>query len=407
MKKLSLLSAALAMILPALPVALAHSQEVSRIPKGSVDSPAPKRVKNKKAPPAEAAMFPLATRVDPEQRGADSLVKPLQELFALRETTGSEDELIAKADAILANPKATAFDKSMANYIAGFAWFGKDEPTNEKAIKYVEGAINDNGLTNNTHYQLMFQLAQMYLADGKHAESLKYVDRYLAETKSDDAKGHQLKAQIMLASDKPEDAAAAFEALLAKKPNDKQLMMNLISVYAQSGNDAKAGAIFDRMHKAGLLTESKDYDMAFRLLANIEGREKDAMAIIDEGLQKKILVPSYAVYSFQGRSYYDADQIPKAIEAWSKAAPLGKDGEMYLNVSKLHMEAEQWAAAKTNAKSALDKGVKRPGEAWQVLSRSEQGLGNKAAARAAALEAAKHPETRKWAEGALRQLSGK
>ncbi len=57
--------------------------------------------------------------------------------------------------------------------------------------------------------------------------------------------------------------------------------------------------------------------------------------------------------------------------------------------------------------TALSKGVKQPGDAWMVVARSEFGLGNKAGVLAAYREAAKYPETKKTAEAALRQASGK
>jgi predicted Zn-dependent protease len=109
------------------------------------------------------------------------------------------------------------------------------------------------------------------------------------------------------------------------------------------------------------------------------------------------------MYAFQGRQYYDAENMPKAIEAWSLGAPLAKDGEMYLNVAKLQLDADHWAQAKEAATQAKAKGVKRQGDIWQVLARAEKGLGNAAASKAALQEAAKYPETKKWAEAALRQ----
>ena len=115
------------------------------------------------------------------------------------------------------------------------------------------------------------------------------------------------------------------------------------------------------------------------------------------------LLPSYEMYAFQGRTYYEADDLPKAIEAWSKGAPLSKDGEMFLNVAKLQLDADHWAQAKEAATQAKAKGVKKQGDIWQVLARAEDGLGNKAASQAALKEAAKYPETQKWAEAALRQ----
>jgi len=324
-------------------------------------------------------------------------------LIKLQEEEGAEDKVIAKADQILANPSANAFDKSGAAYIAGSAWQRKETGGYAEATKYYKLAIENNGLHNNNHYLAMLQLAQMLAADEKNAEALAMVDRFLTETKSEDETASKIKMQIMVASGKPEEAAALLEKQLAANPNDKKLLMNLAALYLEAGQDAKAGAMFDKMRAAGLLTESKDYDVAFRLLANLEGREKDAMALIDEGLKKGILKPSYEMYSFQGRQFYEADDIPKAIDAWSKGAPLSKDGEMYLNVAKLQLDANGYAAAKESAMQAKAKGVKRQGDIWQVIARAEKGLGNQAASTAALKESAKYPETKKWAEAALRQ----
>ena len=444
MKKSLLLSAALTLVLLPMQVATVQAQTES----GGVDSPkantrAAKRAREAKEQGASKAvpLFAKATRVEPKQSGAPALSKQLAALFELQEKNDN-DAAIAKADAILADPRASAFDKSSAGYIAGYAWLGKDSDNYQNASKYIEGAILADGLSNNTHYQMMLQLAQMLTSDDKHDRSLAYVDRYLTETASEDPKAYTLKANVLyqmkryadsaeavkkaLAAspkqddnlirllvanyvelDKPAEAAKVLEDLLSRAPNDKALMLNLASVYQQSGNDAKAGQVFDRMRSAGLMTESKDYETGYRLLANIDGREQEALAVINEGLQKGILTPSYDLYAYQGQVYYSADQTAKAIESWSKAAPLAKDGEMYLNLGKLHAGEEHWAAAKAAARTALEKGVKKKGDAWLVVARSEFGLGNKPAVLAAYREAAKYPETKKVAESALRQASGK
>jgi tetratricopeptide (TPR) repeat protein len=414
MKKLSLLSATLALALLPMTATVVHAQAPSRVPRGGMENHEEQERKQKAAQAkvqaaetAEVAKFPLATRVAPKQMGSPKLAKEMHELFELKDKNTNPDELIAKADAIIADPRAMPFDVSAANYIAGYAWLAKDTTDYKNAIKYTAAAVTANGMSNNTHYQLMLQVAQMLESDENHAEALTWLNRFLDETKSDDANAITLKARIMLATDKPQAAAEPLEKLLAKKPNDKALMWNLVSVYTQADQDAKAGQMVDKMRSAGLLTESKDYDQAFRLYANIDGRENDALAVIDEGLKKGILKPGYDIYSFQGHSYYDAGQIPQAIEAWNKAAPLAKDGEMYLNVAKLQADQSHWAEAKAAAQSAMEKGVKRKGEAWQVVARSETALHNKAAAKAAMLETAKYPETKKWAEAALRQTSAK
>jgi predicted Zn-dependent protease len=401
MKSSVLLSAALLLLVPAFP---AHGQS-GGVDDRQANTRAARKAKEAKEHAATKAepLYPSATRESPEQKGDKALQKDMEALFKLQEEDNAEDKIIAKADEVLANPKANAFDKSSAAYIAGAAWQGKESNGYANAIKYYQMAIDNNGLHNNNHYRAMLQLAQMLEAENRHADALAMVDKFLAETKSEDESALRIKTNIMVGMDKPQEAAALLEKQLAAKPNDKKTMMNLASLYLQANQDAKAGAMFDKMRAAGLLTESKDYEAAFRLLANLEGREKDAMAIIDEGLQKKIMEPSYEMYSFQGRMFYEADDIPKAIDAWTKGAPLSKDGEMFLNVAKLQIDQDRYADAKAAALQAKAKGVKKPGDVYGVIARAENGLGNTAASKAALAEAAKYPETKKWAEAALRQ----
>lgn len=390
---------------------------------------------------AAAPLFPNATRVEPKQSGSPALSKSLATIYALYQDK-KYDEALPKVDAILADPKATPFDRAQAAYMGGFIAMDLDGNNYDRSIGYLKRALDENAMSNNNHYQTMLQVAQMLASDEKPAEALPFVDRFISETHSTEAKDFILKANILyqmqkfpesvetlkqamagsaapddavvklliadyMEMNKPQDAAAMIEQLLVKNPKDKNLLQNLVAAYQQSDQDAKAGQVVDRIRAAGLMTESKDYEFAYRLLANIEGREKDAVALINEGLDKGILTPNYDLYAFLGTAYYNTDQTAKAIEAWNKAAPLGKDGEMYLNVAKLQAGEEHNADAKAAAKQALDKGLKKPGEAWVVIGNSELAAGNKPAAIAAFREAAKYPETKKQAEAVLRQAGGK
>ena len=410
MKSPLLLSAALVLLLPALPD-YAYGQGVdttanTRAGKRAREAQEARQKGGQAA--TETPKYPQATRKAPEQVGDRSLAKDMEALIKMQGEEGSADKLIAKADEVLANPKAKPWDKSTAAYLAGAAWQGKDGDTDANALKYYQLALDNDGLSNNTHYLAMLQVAQLLAVTDRSDEALKMIDRFFAETKaSDDTNANAVRSNILMSSGKPEVAAAELEKQLAAKPNDKRIMMNLAGLYQAAGQDAKAAAMFDKMRAAGLLTESKDYEGGFHLLANIEGREKDALALIDEGLKKGVLKPSYDMYVVQGSYYFNHDDMPKALEAWTHGAPLSKDGEMYLNVAKLQLDGEHWAAAKEAALQAKAKGVKRQGEVYQVLAQAENHMGNKAAYQAALKEAAKYPETKKWAEGVLRQGTGK
>lgn len=408
MKKSLLLSAVLAALLAPLPVETVSAQA------GGVDAPQANTRAARKAREAQksgassvAQTYPKATRVAPKQAGEPKLSKQLGALFELQTKNDSEDQMIAKADEILADPRANAFDKSSAAYLAGGAWLSKETKDYSNTIKYYKQAVEFNGLHNNLHYQAILQTAQMLDADKKSDEALTYVDRFLTETQSEDERAIAIKNQILIGSGKPEQAIAVMEKMAAAKPADKKLQMNLASLYQEAGQEAKALAILDRMRKDGLFTESNDYDIAWRLLANSNDRQKDAVSVIEEGMQKGILTPGAEVYAYLAQTYYAEGETDKAIAAWTKGAPLSKNGVSFLNLAKAQQDKERYADAKASAQQALAKGVTKPGEAWQVIGMSEAGLGNKAGAVAAYREAAKYPETKKWAESELRQASGK
>ena len=375
--------------------------------------------------------------------GGDLWAQRGEDVHLVDTTSGRDLKVLPKAEAVLADPKATPYDRAKAAYMAGFAASqGEGDQAEAKAIEYFKRAVTEDGLSNNDHYQTMLQIAQRLASEEKPAEALPFVDRFMSETHSTDPKNVVLKATILyqmqkypesaavlkpmmagsgtpedsavklliadyMEMDKPQEAATMMEQLVAKNPKDKGLLQNLVAAYQQSDQDAKAGQVIDRLRAGGMMTESKDYEFAYRLLANIEGREKDAVALINEGLDKHILTPNYDVYAFLGTAYYNTDQTAKAIESWTKAAPLSKDGEMYLNVAKLQVGEDHNTEAKAAAKQALDKGLKKPGEAWVVIGNAELAAGNKPAAIAAFHEAAKYPETKKQAEAVLRQAGGK
>ena len=158
------------------------------------------------------------------------------------------------------------------------------------------------------------------------------------------------------------------EQLAAKSPNDKRAQMNLASIYLNSEQEAKAAAVLEKLRAAGLMTEEKDYRQLYLTYANMDGKEKDVIPVINEGLQKGILKPDHQTYLALAQSYYYSEQIPQAIENWQKAAPLSKDGETYLNLARVLWQEDRIAEAKQAAKQALDKGVKKPDDARKIIN---------------------------------------
>ena len=158
------------------------------------------------------------------------------------------------------------------------------------------------------------------------------------------------------------------EAVAAKNPNDKKAQLNLANMYMQADQMDKAAAVMDKLRSSGQLTEEREYKQLYSIYANTEHKEKDVIAVINEGLQKGILKPDYQVYLALAQSYYYSDQVPQAIDAWQKAAPLSKDGETYLNLARVLHSEGRVPEAKQAAQQALAKGVKNQADAKKIIN---------------------------------------
>jgi tetratricopeptide (TPR) repeat protein len=249
----------------------------------------------------------------------------------------------------------------------------------------------------------MFMLAQLQLQDEQFAEGLATLDKYFAESKSNKPEELIIKGQALYqtekyaeaipvlkaaitASPEPKDnwnqllmasyaeagqtgeAVKEAEALVARNPADKKAQLNLASMYMQADQMDKAAAVMDTLRAAGQLTEEREYKQLYSIYANTENKERDVIAVINEGMSKGILKPDYQTYLALAQSYYYSEQIPQAIEAWRQAAPLSKDGETYLNLAKVLHSEGRIPEAKQAARDALAKGVKNPAEANRIIN---------------------------------------
>lgn len=345
-------------------------------------------------------LYPNATREEPKAKGAAKLQTKLQKLV---EVYNKDDfaKTRAQADELLANPAATDYDKAVASQLASQAAYNLDDIPG--TIAYLKQAVQLNALDNNSHYQLMYMLAGLQLQEDQLADGIATLDRYFAETKSQKPEELALKGQALYQQEKyaeaipllkqaiesspePKDnwqqllmasyaeagqageATQMAEKIAAKTPGDKKAQMNLASVYLQADKYDQAAAILEKLRSSGQMTDEKEYRQLYTTYANMDGKEKEVIAVINDGMQKGVLKPDQQTYLALAQSYYYSDQIPPAIEAWQKAAPLSKDGETYLNLAKVLWQEDRIPEAKQAAKSALEKGVKKPEEAKKIIA---------------------------------------
>lgn len=345
-----------------------------------------------------APRYPQADRVEPEGKATSKQVPKLKQQFDAFNAKATATVLML-ADELIADPETNPYEKSVSARLAGASQLNGD---NAKAMAYLQKAIEFNGLNNNEHFEAMFLVAQLQMQEKQYAQSLATVDQFLTQTKSQTPEALALKGntlyrlkrypeavealklalagapqpradwtQLLMGAyanmGQPEEASKLAEQLGAGDPGDKQAQLNLAATYMQSGQDDKAAAILEKLRSSGQLTEEQDYRNLFAMYSNAGGKDKEVIAVINEGMSKGILKPDHQVYTALAQAYWFSDQAGPAIEAFKKAAPIAPNGEAYLNLARALSNEGRTAEAREAAKQALAKGVKKPEDAKRII----------------------------------------
>lgn len=177
----ALLAAAVAAVLTFGVIGQASAQRSLEERKQAEERKAGKTAKVEKT--ETAVLYPQATREAPEPELAATTAKSLEAMTALYQA-GKTAEARAAADQVIADAEASAYAKAYAAQIAAqVAYTGGDS---KAAAQYYAQAVELDSLDNNSHYNAMFNLGQLQQANGKPTEALATIERFLAETKSQD-----------------------------------------------------------------------------------------------------------------------------------------------------------------------------------------------------------------------------
>lgn len=395
--------------------------------------------------------FPNATRKEPKLQISESNSKKINQAYGFLDE-GEDDKARAILDGILANPKSSKYEQALCLQGISQVLYNVDDIAG--AIEANEKAIAIDGLDNKSHFNLVYQVAQMNLMDERYDAALAAIENWfvLTGTESADAwalKGNSLyrlerypeasvalkKAislspepsdtwyQILIASyydaENFPEAARAAEDVLARDPGKKTVARQLASIYIEMEQGPKAIEVLEAAKARGLLTDASDLRQLFQLYNYVE-RPADAARTINEGLAAGILKEDYDTLKGLGDAWVltaqdAADEsaaqkegFDKAIEAYGRASAVAKDGEIdFLRGQLLIQEKERFAEGKAAMQQALSRGgLKREGEAYILLGNAEAELGDQKAAIAAYEKARGFPNTKSMAESWLKSTRG-
>ena len=382
--------------------------------------------------------YPNATRKDPKLDMSAGTQKDLNKALDLV-NSDKYDEAMPLLQKIVDDSKASKYAHAMALY--GEAQVANGKNDDATAIARFKEAYAIDALPNNQQFQVLYNIAVMEIQSEKYDDALNTLNDWFKVTGSQKAEAYALQGnayyrldkfqqavdsikkalsladkpsdswyQILMASyaelDQYDEAAKVLEQQRAKNPNDVKLITQLATVYVKGKQDQKAVDLLADAKQKGLLTGENDYKLMAQLYDQLD-KPKEGAAVLSEGFSKNIIKPSYEMYKLLGDSYALANDDTHAIEAYGKAAPLSKDGNVDYVRGSLLLNNERGKEAVEALRQAIAKGgLKQPGEAYILLGDAENNQENNAGATAAWEKAKGYPSTRQMAESRLKNMKG-
>jgi len=382
--------------------------------------------------------YPNATRAEPKLDMSASDQKDLNKAADLI-NDNKNDEAEPLVQKVLSNPKASKYAQAFAHQLQAQMNWEKDK--SDEAIVEYRKAVELDALPNDAHFQVLYQIAQLQIQDEKYQDALATLDQWSKQTGAETADELALKAnayyrldkfqeaidtmkKAVAMSDKPNDswtqilmasyfelnqydqAAQVVQQQLAKNPTDKKLLNQLATIYIQADKPQQALDLMAKAKNDGLISSSDDYMQLAKLYAAAD-KYKEASATLKEGLDKGILKPSFDVYKLQGDVCVQAEDDPCAIDAYGKASPQAKDGNVDYQLGYLLFYSDRAKDAADALGRAISKGgLRQEGEAYLLRGDAENDMNQSSAALADWQKAAGYPSTKTMADQRLKAAKG-
>ncbi len=338
------------------------------------------------------------------------------------------------------------YAKAMA--LRGLAQIKISAGDDKDAIPLLQRALDMNSLPNGDYFDTMLTIAQLQAQDGQWQPALATLQKWMTEGGKQTGEAYALEGNIYYRLNQFPQAVAAMkqafalkpaapdswqqllmasyagmndfsnaakieEAVVAKNPDDKGAIQNLVNIYIQAKEPDQALKVMADAKARGVYTTQADYINLAKMYLYVGQNQNDpkpdalqAAQVLQDGLSKKIIQPGYEPYELLGKAYYLAGDEDKAIATLAKGSPYAKDGELDFLRAQLLMQDQKYSEGRTVMRAALKRGVKRVGAAWALIGNADLALKDRKDAIAAFEKAAQDPETRAQAEKVLKQLRG-
>jgi tetratricopeptide (TPR) repeat protein len=260
----------------------------------------------------------------------------------------------------------------------------------DEARQHLQGSIDAGGLNEQEVSQARYQFAQLYMTEEKWKEGAAALEEWFQTATNPNSSAYYLLAvayyqmedfaralphakkaveltekpqeswlQLLLAlylqKEQFNDAIPLLVGLIETAPEKKTYWMQLSSVYGQIEDYPNALAIMQLAYNAGLVTEDAEIRRLTDLLLFNDVPYRGGQ-ILEEAIEKQAVNVDDKVYDKLANCWIAAGELDKAIDPLERGGELASSGDMLVRLGQVHLERQDWEAAKAALERGIDKG---------------------------------------------------
>lgn len=313
----------------------------------------------------------------------------------------------------------------------------------DASLSYFEQAVQLDTLPDQTHFALMYQIAQLYFMKDRYDDALAALDLWFCTVPADSVTSHAyvLKASINIQKedypaaleaietaismdDDPKEswyqvklaahyeleqfpqAAETLELMIRRWPDKKTYWVQLAQIYYKLDQEPRALAVMALAYRKNLLDSQGDLLFLSSLYANANVPYK-AAEVLEKAIRDGVVDSTKSHWTLVAETWYNAEELTRSLAAFVEAGEVAEDGDIDLRRGFILVDLEQWSEALAALNEALDKGGlgdRRTGEAYLLRGMAQFNLDNLDAASADWGRASRYEDTRKAAQEWMNHL---
>ncbi|NIP18080.1 MAG: tetratricopeptide repeat protein, partial [Xanthomonadales bacterium] len=285
----------------------------------------------------------------------------------------------------------------------------------DASLRSFEEAVGLDVLPDQTHFSLMYQIAQLYYMQERYREALDKLDLWFCKVNPEqvEAPAWVLKASIHAQAEEwlraieaidvaigmepePQEswyqlrlagnfemndypaAADTLEIMVTHWPDDKTYWLQLSNTYYKLERYDQALSSMALAYRKGLLDEQSDF-LYLSNLYSLQDVPFKAADVMQKGVERGLVEPSEKHWTIIANAWYAAEELENALAGYERAGRAALDGEIDLRRGYILIDLERWEEARAALSQAIEKGGindRKLGEAHLMVGMAEFNLGN-------------------------------